>query len=55
VRLEQRAHPGVVGSLGVAVAQRAAEQRRLPGAGGAVRVGVGAAKPRVVEQPYLLL
>ncbi|MEV0087156.1 hypothetical protein [Saccharopolyspora sp. NPDC050642] len=33
VRLQQCAHPGVVGLLGVEVALRAPEQRGLPGAG----------------------
>jgi hypothetical protein len=46
----------VVGGLGVEVAQRAAEQRRLPDAGGTIRLGVRAAKPRVVQQlPDLLV
>nr|BFE80596.1 hypothetical protein GCM10020093_031970 [Planobispora longispora] len=55
VRLQQRAHPPMVGLLGVEVTQRAAEQRRLSRAGGALGFAVGAAETVVVQQTAHLL
>jgi hypothetical protein len=51
VGLDERPHPGVVGVLGGEVADRAAEQGRLAGAGRRLRCRVGAAEPVVVQEP----
>jgi AcrR family transcriptional regulator len=55
VRLQQRAHTGVVGVLGVVVSERPAEQRRLAGPCSLIGVGVGAAEPVVGEKPAHVL
>lgn len=54
VWLEQRTRPGAVGLLGVEVAQRPTEQRRLSGTCRGARVGVGAAEPVVGQQAAYL-
>ena len=55
MRLQQRAQARIVGLLGAVVAHRAAEQHRLPHAGGPGRVRVGGAEPFIGQQAAYLL